>query len=293
MTDRPSGTATDPRTPETAGVQLSATEVDDTPIFLRDDGRYVATDLARGPWDPGACHGGAPAALLAAAVEVSPTLTAMQVVRLTYDLQRPVPVDKPLDLEVEISREGKRIQTVNAALLHDGLELVRCRALKIRTTALHLPEDRPQPIPPPTPPPHDLPRFVGHPGEEPIGFWRAVDVRFVQGSLGEPGDGVAWFKVISPLSDGLPLTPLARAAAASDFGNGIGSPLPTGSHRYINPDLTVALHRLPVTDWVASRASSVADEHGIGLSTAHLADEHGGIGTAVQTLYIDEGTRSR
>jgi hypothetical protein len=31
--------------------------------------RFLPTELARGPWDPGAQHGGAPAALIARAVE--------------------------------------------------------------------------------------------------------------------------------------------------------------------------------------------------------------------------------
>jgi hypothetical protein len=38
-------------------------------IFLRDGERFVPTDLARGPWTPQAQHGGAPAALLAYAIE--------------------------------------------------------------------------------------------------------------------------------------------------------------------------------------------------------------------------------
>ena len=34
-------------------------------VFRRDGDYFVATDLARGPWDAQALHGGAPAALLA------------------------------------------------------------------------------------------------------------------------------------------------------------------------------------------------------------------------------------
>lgn len=259
----------------------------DTPIFERDGEKFVATELARGPWDPDACHGGAPAALLAAAIETAPTLRAMQVVRLTYDLQRPVPTSTPLDLDVEVTRDGKRIQVIDAALRADGVELVRCRALKIRTTELALPDDRPRSAPGPTTLPDQLERFQGKDGEL-VGFWRAVDVRFITGMLNRPGDGQAWFRVIAPLAEGLVLTPIARVAAAADFGNGIGAPLTMERHLYINPDITVAVHRLPVGEWVASRAAAVADEHGIGLATAELSDEEGVIGTGLQTLYVDE-----
>ena len=259
----------------------------DTPIFERDGERFVATELARGPWDPDSCHGGAPAALLAAAVDAAPTLAAMQVVRLTYDLQRPVPTSRPLDLDVEVTRDGKRIQVLDASLSADGVELVRCRALKIRTTELHLPDDRPRSAAGPATHPEQLKRFEGIDGRL-EGFWRAVDVRFISGMLNQPGDGQAWFRVIAPLADGVELTPIARVAAAADFGNGIGAPLAMGAHLYINPDITVAIHRLPVGDWVASRASAVADEHGIGLATAELSDEQGVIGTGLQTLYVDD-----
>ena len=41
-------------------------------VFQAQNGRFVATELARGPWDPGAQHGGAPAALLMRAFEQLP-----------------------------------------------------------------------------------------------------------------------------------------------------------------------------------------------------------------------------
>ena len=41
----------------------------ETAVFVATDGRFVASELARGPWDPNAQHGGAPAALLMRAFE--------------------------------------------------------------------------------------------------------------------------------------------------------------------------------------------------------------------------------
>ncbi len=259
----------------------------DTPIFERVGDRFVATTLARGPWDADACHGGAPAALLAASIDAAPALTVMQGVRLTYDLLRPVPIDTPLSLDVRVVREGKRVQTLEATLTDDEVELVRCRALRIRVGDVTLPADRPEADPAPRPAPDDLERFTGLPSFEPDGFWLAVDVRFVSGMLGTPGPGVAWFRVAVPLADGVELTPLARVAAAADFGNGIGPPLELGPYRYLNPDLTVDIHRLPVDDWVAVSARSVAESNGIGIASSTLADRAGAIGTGLQSLFID------
>lgn len=260
-----------------------------TPIFERDGDRFVATSAARGPWDPAACHGGAPAALLAAAIDAAPSLVPMQGVRLAYDILRPVPTGRPLDLDVEVARDGKKVQALNATLVDatSGTELVRCRALRIRTGDVRLPDDRPRPDPAPNVGPDELERFAGLSWFEPEGFWKAVDVRFVSGMLGDPGRGTAWFRVVAPLADGLEMTPLARAAAAGDFGNGIGAPVLMGPYRYVNPDLTIDLHRLPVGDWVALTARSVAEPTGIGLATSVLADRQGVIGAALQSLYVE------
>jgi hypothetical protein len=259
-----------------------------TPIFERDGDVFVATTLARGPWDPDACHGGAPAALLAATVDAMPSLVPMQAVRLTFELLRPVPVGVALRRTTEVIREGKRIQSVEATLTdeREGRAAMRVRALRIRTTNLDLPDDRPVPQPAPTPGTGALERFPGLPGWDAEGFWQAVDVRFVTGQLGAPGRGIAWFRVLAPIADGISLTPLARAAAAGDFGNGIGAPLSMGPFAYVNPDLTIDLHRLPEGDWVAADASSVAQANGIGLATTTLADQRGAIGTALQSLFI-------
>lgn len=258
-------------------------------IFERDGDRFVATELARGPWDPSSCHGGAPSALLAAIVDTTPSLAALQVVRLTYDILRPVPL-APVDVRVRIVREGKRVQVVEADLVTpDGLELVRCRALRVRVGTVDLPDGADADAAPPTPGPEQAAREVERVGEQwGTGFWTAVEVRPTHGSvLGAPGPGTAWFRLGVPIADGVATSPIARVAAASDFGNGLAPPLPIHRYRYLNPDLTVDVHRLPDGDWVALDAQSVAQPTGIGLTTSTLSDVRGRLGTAMQSLFID------
>ncbi len=267
----------------------------DQPVFHLDGSSYVATSLARGPWDPAACHGGAPAALIAAAVDATPSLAPMQGVRLTYDLVRPVPVGVPLHLDTEVVRDGRRIQVVDVRLAtaSGDQELVRCRALRIRTATLQLPPDRPLPHAGVEVAPDTLSRVDGPLGPDHEGFWDAVDVRVVGGELGDARAGQGWFRLLAPLTDAdgaraLATTPLVRAAATGDFGNGIGAPLAMGgSHRYINPDLTIDLHRLPEGEWLSLAARSVAEPHGIGLTTGVLGDRRGVIGSSLQSLFID------
>ena len=51
-----------------------------------------ATELTRGPWDPGAQHAGPPAALLGRALERLPDAEEFQVGRVTFEILRSVPI---------------------------------------------------------------------------------------------------------------------------------------------------------------------------------------------------------
>jgi hypothetical protein len=259
-------------------------------LFHRDGDRFVATDLARGPWDPDSCHGGAPSALLAGLVDATASLAPMQVVRLTYDIVRPVPL-APVEVHLRVVREGKRVQVVEADLTTpDGVELVRCRALRVRTGDVALPAGADADAPPPSPGPDEAAGAVERAGEQwGTGFWTAVEVRPTLGSvLGDPGPGTAWFRLTVPIAEDVTTTPITRVAAAADFGNGLAPPLPIDRYLYLNPDLTVDVHRLPAGEWVALDARSVAQASGVGLTTSTLSDASGRIGTAMQSLFIAE-----
>lgn len=66
------------------------------------DGYIAHTQpCAAGSWDPSMQHGGAPAAPIAWAIERMPTRDPMQVVRMTLDLLRPIPV-APLEIKIDI-----------------------------------------------------------------------------------------------------------------------------------------------------------------------------------------------
>src|SRR6185436_3410071 len=102
-------------------------------VFVLDGELVVPTVLARGPWTPEAQHGGAPAALLARAVERFEGGDAMVVVRVTVELLRPVPI-APLRVMTRLSRPGKKVQIVEASLVvaEGGTEVARASGLRIR-----------------------------------------------------------------------------------------------------------------------------------------------------------------
>ena len=77
------------------------------------------------------------------------------------------------------------------------------------------------------------------------GFYMdAFDIRSVDGrSFGAAGPSQHGSDSC-PVFAGEPITPLDRVLAVADFGNGISNIIEMGRHLYINPDLTVNVHRL-------------------------------------------------
>jgi hypothetical protein len=260
----------------------------DEPVFHREGGLLVPTGHARGPWDPGQLHGGAPAALLAGALQdLAPE---MQVARLGYDFLGPVPL-APLEVEVRIAKPGRRFQLAEGELRGaDGRTLVVVRAALLRRGDVDLPEASRWDAPPPLDGPDTSAssEFPLPPGDDPRAFQRtAMDIRFAGGTGFGEGPAQAWFRLARPLVGAEPVQPVARAAAAADFGNGVSRVLDFRTHLFTNVDLTVTLLRDPVTEWVMLDARTVAEPTGVGWARSTLHDERGPVGFAQQTLFVD------
>src|SRR5437763_2720086 len=101
-------------------------------VFVPDGPRFVATELARGPWDPGAQHVGAPAALMVRAFERLAGTEGLLLARVTYEFLRPVPL-AALEVRAEVIRSGRRMALLEGSIVDgDAAELVRARALRVR-----------------------------------------------------------------------------------------------------------------------------------------------------------------
>ena len=71
---------------------------------------FETTMLARASWYENGQHGGVVAALMTRAFERQPSLTSMEVARVTVELFRVVPIDR-LEVLTNLIREGNKIQT--------------------------------------------------------------------------------------------------------------------------------------------------------------------------------------
>jgi len=271
-------------------------------LFTFDGDHYTPTDFARGPWTPEALHGGPVAALVARAGESCPSPAPMHPARLTVELLRPVPV-APLVVEAEVSRPGRKVQLVDVRVRDagDGQDLAWGRMLRIRAVEAADPLVAGVPPPlqvratddPPPPGPAQGAAAVQPPrASEGGGTYRAfhsegAELRFVRGAFERLGPSSVWVRLAVPVVDGEEPSPMQRAAAASDFGNGVSTELPFGQYLFINPDLTVALDRPPVGEWVCLQARTSIGAPGTGQAQSVLWDELGPVGLAVQSLVIE------
>jgi Thioesterase-like superfamily len=250
-------------------------------VFEGSDGRFVATDLGRGPWDPRALHGGAPAALLVREFERLPASNGLCLARVTYEFMRPAPVG-PLEIRAEVVRPGRRVQLLEASILADGMEVVRARALQIQ--AADAGDSRDGNTPPPPGPERGRPAELRLP-HRPMFFPDAIEIRFVRGTWGG-GPCTAWFRLQSPIVAGETPSALQRLAAAGDFGNGISATLSWDEYLYINPDLTLYVEREPVGEWICLDSSTRIAREGVGVAESVLYDERGRVGRATQALLV-------
>lgn len=256
------------------------------------DGLFEPTEHARGPWDPNALHGGAPAALIARAFERMQPGAEMPIARLGFEFLKPIPFAE-LEVRTEIVRNGRRVQEL-AAELRAGEELIgRASALRIQAVPMGLPDP-------------DLRRQ--QPGPEPIealpGPEQGKVVKFALSDLAiaslattgmemswltgpwDQGPGKVWMRLRHPLLPDEPLTPLIRLVATADFGNGVSAELPFEEYLFINADLSIHLWRQPQGEWIGLDARTLLHSGGTGLAESVLHDSAGPAGRAFQTLVV-------
>jgi hypothetical protein len=264
-------------------------------FFIPDGDRFVATELTRGPWDAGAQHAGPPAALLGRAVERFGGRDDVRVVRLTFEILRQVPI-ATLDLETTLLRGGRSIEVLGASLSSAGTEVMRATGVRIRT--IDPPADveaaeasgpghggRLVDLKVPAGPEHGEPlRFF--PTTHGAGYNTAMEWRFVEGAFLEPGPATVWMRMRYPLVPGEESTPLERVLIAADSGNGVSSVLDWRRWLFINPDLTVYLHRPPEGEWVCLQARTTLEPVGLGLAESIVFDRTGPVARGLQSLFV-------
>lgn len=253
------------------------------PFFVVDGDRFVPSASARGPWSARHQHGGPPAALLARAFARQAGPDA-QVARLTFDFLRPAPL-APLTVATRVVRAGAKVQRLAGTVLaEDGTALIEatCLVMRVAPNRVAVPlETRAGPAPPAQSAPFELPLMSGDEG-----YHRATEWRIAKGTWGR-GPVAAWLRLRVPLVAGETPTPLECLVTVADSASGIAVALDPARATFVNGDLTIALHRLPVGEWTCLDAATTAESHGVGLTRARLWDTTGPVGHSLQTLLLE------
>lgn len=253
-------------------------------FFTTDDHEWFKpTSHTRGPWDVDHCHAGPPTGLIARALEqLAPE---QRLTRLTVNLSRPIPFSG-FRITAELVRSG-RIVSISSASLIDQNDKV-C----VTATALHMAEQPAVDFPT-----HHKPLLK--PEEATVGKFPiqqtlhgepafsgdGVTVKYPAGQSHEPGPTIAWMQTVPLLATEKP-SPFQRICPLADCGNAFSRNADPAEVNFMNPDLTILLHRDPVGEWLGTDATGYWEPSGIGMADAHLFDQHGSVGRALQTLLL-------
>jgi hypothetical protein len=243
------------------------------PFFARDGDAFIPNGIASGPWDPNSLHGRVIIGLLAFAIEARYGTDDLVPARLTVDMFR-LPTLAPIEVTTRLVRDGLRIKLVEADFFSGGVAMARASCQLLRKT--QNPEG--QVWSPPNwdvPAPADIPA----PDDPRLGMNGKWATRPIVGAMGTLGPRRLWMSEVRDLVAGAPLTPFVRVAVAADFASPFAN---AGDHGlgYINSDVTLYLHRLPVEPWIGFEVVNHHATDGVAIGECFLYDQQGPIGTS-------------
>ena len=241
--------------------------------FIPDgSGAFQPTQFALSRWGEGTLNGPAIVGLAATVLEGEYGLPGFMPARLTADLFKAAR-RVPTVVRTRLIRDGRRIRNTECQILQGGAVVARATMVQYRQSS---------------PPP----------GEEWVGEADFTPPAGIRGAVYFVGsDDVGWdpsgevhqntsrkrvyHRTIDVVTDKDP-SPFVRTVVAAEA-TSLVTNLGTRGIGYINGDLTVALSRLPVGDYVGVQADSHWCAEGIANGTATLFDDIGPIGTGMVT----------
>lgn len=244
-------------------------------FFARDGERFLPQSICRGPWDPSSLHGRVVAGLLAHAIEQSRSEAQGDAryvpARLTVDMYR-LPDFSPMTTTTRVVRSGKRIQVIDAEVFSGDVSVGRASSQWLLVTAPPAGEVW-------SPPNWDAPPAEAVEPPDYQGFGATMwDMRPITRTfMTRAANKRAWMREIRDLVEGSPITPWQRAALAADFASPFAN---SGSEGlgYINSDLTMYLHRLPIGEWIGFETTNHQATDGVAIGECTMYDAQGPIG---------------
>ena len=238
-----------------------------------DDDRYLPTRYAQSHWGEDHLNGPAVVGLAARSLETGYGDPDFLPARLTADLFKAAR-GVPTTIKTALVRDGRRVRNSECEIVQEGVLVARATLVQYRRSA--------------------APR-----GQEWTGSTEFVRPAQLDESRGFTigSDGVGWTSAIVDhqntarkrslnrtidVVEGQSNTAFVRAVVAAE-GTSLVTNMGTDGVGYINGDLTVALSRLPLDEWIGVQADSHWTADGISVGTSTLFDHTGPFGTGMVT----------
>lgn len=254
----------------------------DDALFVAEGNLYHPLKPARGYWTRDSMHGRAIVGLIGHEIGRVHGASGMMPSRFNVDMHR-LPPFAPVRVETRLVRDGGRLRLVEAILYSGDTEYARGQCQFLRPT--DPPEGRVwSPGPWDAPAPETI-EPLPDPERRRMAEWRVIT-----GGFGHFGPRRIWLREFFTLVQGVPLTPWARVCLAADFGSPWAHMSDAGI-RYINTDIIVQIHRLPVGEYLGFEAAGHEASQGIAVGNCRLHDRKGAIGFVSATALSNSRRR--
>ncbi|MCV7278919.1 thioesterase family protein [Mycolicibacterium flavescens] len=238
-----------------------------------DCGGFEPTRFALSGWGDDQLNGPAIVGLVARTLEKHSGSEEFMPARLTVDLFRAARMTLTT-VDVRVVRDGRRVRNVECDVQQDGRGVARATLVQYRRSAPPAGQEWVPPAPVPDFPDRDG-ALLPYVGSDDSGWSRSP--------AAHQNTSRKRFYFSSPdIVAGEKVSPFTRAVTVAES-TSLATNLGTEGIGYINGDLTVALSRLPVEDWILVQGDSHWASDGVAVGTATLFDRRGPFGSGMVT----------
>ena len=234
---------------------------------------FEPTPSAAGYWGEGLLSGPAVAGLAAHTLEQRFGDPAFQPARFTIDLLKPAR-QMPIRVQTRVIRDGRRARYTECDVLQGDWIVAQATLVQYRRSAA--PQGAGWNAAAEFVPPAGAAGDVVFVGSDEAG-WTPMGENHQNTSRKR-----AYYRGLEVI-DGEEVSPFVRAVIVSEAATNLVAHLGTAGIGYINGDLTVALSRLPVSEFIGVQADSQWAADGVSVGNATLFDDAGPFGTAMVT----------
>src|SRR5262249_55208314 len=176
-------------------------------------------------------------------------------------------IHTPVKVETTLVRDGLRIKVAEAEFFSGATLMARASCQLLRRT-----ENAPGNVWSPANWDAPLPDAIPAPTDPRLGMNGQWITRPIDGKIGALVPRRLWMSEVRELVDGVPMSPFVHVATGADFASPFANAGDQGLG-YINSDVTLYLHRLPVTPWIGFDVVNHHASDGIAIGECGLNEE--------------------